>query len=319
MLSRVADHLYWMARYTERAENLARMLDVNCRMTLLRSDEDAVRRRWSSTLETVGQLEPFLAARGAVTQAAAIEWLSFERGNPGSIGQCLGLARENAHAVRGTLTSEAWETLNATWLEFRRFRPGTVAQGAAGDFFEWVKFRSHLARGVIQGTMLADDALEFTWLGTYLERADNTARILDARFLLLAEDAARADEAGDYYEWSALLRSVSAFESYRKVYRDVISPLKVAELLVLRDDLPRGLHLCMGEAYDILRHISGPRPNEAVRLAGEMHAGLHFARMEDIFSGGLHEYLTAFLSRIQRLGEAVHEAFFARGAGAAAA
>ncbi|NBU24635.1 MAG: alpha-E domain-containing protein [Gammaproteobacteria bacterium] len=309
MLSRVADHLYWMARYTERAENLARMLDVNCRMTLLRSDEDTVRRRWSSTLETVGQLEPFLAARGAVTQAAAIDWLSFERGNPGSIGQCLGLARENAHAVRGTLTSEAWETLNATWLEFRRFRPDAVTTGAPGDFFEWVKFRSHLARGVIQGTMLADDALEFTWLGTYLERADNTARILDARFLLLADDAARADEAGDYYEWSALLRSVSAFEIYRKVYRDLITPRRVAELLVLREAMPRSLRHCMARVHATLERVANDRSAETLRRAGELHAGLQYGRIDDAIARGLREHLSRFLAGTADLGARIADDF----------
>lgn len=309
MLSRVADHLYWMARYTERAENLARMLDVNCRMTLLRSDEEAVRRRWSSTLETVGQLGPFLAARGTVTQAAAIEWLSFERGNPGSIGQCLGLARENAHAVRGTLTSEAWETLNATWLDFGRFRPGTVVQGAAGDFFEWVKFRSHLARGVMQGTMLADEALEFTWLGTYLERADNTARILDARFLLLAEDAARADEAGDYYEWSALLRSVSAFEIYRKVYRDLITPRRVAELLVLREAMPRSLRHCMARVHGTLARVANDRSAETLRRAGELHAGLQYGRIDDAIGRGLRDYLSRFLADTAGLGARIADDF----------
>jgi uncharacterized alpha-E superfamily protein len=132
MLSRTADHLYWMSRYTERAENLARMLDVNCRMTLLRQEEDVVRRRWMSTLATVGQLEPFLAAHGVVTQASAIDWISFEHSNPGSIDQCLDRARDNAHAVRGTLTSETWETLNATWLEIGRFRRDTVSSQASG-------------------------------------------------------------------------------------------------------------------------------------------------------------------------------------------
>jgi uncharacterized alpha-E superfamily protein len=136
VLSRTADHLYWMARYTERAENLARMLDVNCRMTLLRQEEDVVRRRWTSTLATVGQLEPFLAARGTVSQSAAIDWISFERSNPGSIEQCLDRARENAHAVRGTLTSETWETLNSTWLEIRGFRRDTVSAQALANFFE---------------------------------------------------------------------------------------------------------------------------------------------------------------------------------------
>ena len=309
MLSRTADHLYWMARYTERAENLARMLDVNCRMTLLRQDEDAVQRRWGSTLAIVGQLEPFLAAHGVVTQAAAIDWLSFERSNPSCITACLGSARENAHAVRGTLTSEAWETLNATWLEFGRFRQESVTAQATGDFFEWVKFRSHLARGVIQGTMLNDEALEFTWLGTYLERADNTARILDSRFALLSTDVERADEAGDYYEWSALLRSVSAFEIYRKVYRDLITPRRVAELLVLREAMPRSLRHCMERVHGTLSRVANDRSDETLRRSGEIHAALQYGRIEQALEVGLRHYLAQFLARTADLGARIADDF----------
>jgi uncharacterized alpha-E superfamily protein len=309
MLSRTADHLYWMARYTERAENLARMLDVNCRMTLLRQEEDAVRRRWTSTLSTVGQLEPFLTAHGSVTQATAIDWISFERSNPGSIEQCLNLARENAHAVRGTLTSETWETLNATWLEIRGFRRDTVSEQALANFFEWVKFRSHLARGVIQGTMLHDDALEFTWLGTYLERADNTARILDARFEMLAEDAANSNDAGDYYEWSALLRSVSAFEIYRKVYRDLITPRRVAELLILRESMPRALRHCMSRVHQVLIKVANERSAETLRRAGEIDATLQYGRIDDMLAVGLRSYLNGFLQRNGDLGARIADDF----------
>jgi len=309
MLSRTADHLYWMSRYTERAENLARMLDVNCRMTLLRKEEDVVRRRWTSTLATVGQLEPFLAAHGVVTQASAIDWISFERSNPGSIDQCLDRARDNAHAVRGTLTSETWETLNATWLEIRRFRRDTVASQAPGDFFEWVKFRSHLARGVIQATMLQDDALEFTLLGTYLERADNTARILDARFEFLAPEAAKSEDAGDYYEWSALLRSVSAFEIYRKVYRDLITPRRVAELLILREAMPRSLRHCMSRVQQTLVKVANSRSAETLRRAGEIHAGLQYGRIDDALEEGLRNYLSGFLERTSDLGARIARDF----------
>jgi uncharacterized alpha-E superfamily protein len=309
MLSRTADHLYWMARYTERAENLARMLDVNCRMTLLRQEEEVVRRRWTSTLSTVGQLEPFLAAHGSVTQVAAIDWISFERSNPGSIEQCLNLARENAHAVRGTLTSETWETLNATWLEIRGFRRDTVSEQALANFFEWVKFRSHLARGVIQGTMLHDDALEFTWLGTYLERADNTARILDARFEMLAEDAANSNDAGDYYEWSALLRSVSAFEIYRKVYRDLITPRRVAELLILRESMPRALRHCMSRVHQVLIKVANERSAETLRRAGEIDASLQYGRIDDMLAVGLRNYLNGFLQRNGDLGARIADDF----------
>ncbi len=309
MLSRTADHLYWMARYTERAENLARMLDVNCRMTLLRQEEDVVRRRWTSTLATVGQLEPFTAVHGSVSQAAAIDWISFERSNPGSIEQCLNLARENAHAVRGTLTSETWETLNATWLEIRGFRRDTVSEQALANFFEWVKFRSHLARGVIQGTMLHDDALDFTWLGTYLERADNTARILDARFEMLAEDAANSNDAGDYYEWSALLRSVSAFEIYRKVYRDLITPRRVAELLILRESMPRALRHCMSRVHQVLIKVANERSAETLRRAGEIDASLQYGRIDDMLAGGLRNYLNGFLQRNGDLGSRIANDF----------
>jgi uncharacterized alpha-E superfamily protein len=309
MLSRTADHLYWMARYTERAENLARMLDVNCRMTLLRQEEDVVRRRWTSTLATVGQLEPFIAVHGSVSQAAAIDWISFERSNPGSIEQCLNLARENAHAVRGTLTSETWETLNATWLEIRGFRRDTVSEQALANFFEWVKFRSHLARGVIQGTMLHDEALEFTWLGTYLERADNTARILDARFEMLAEDAANSNDAGDYYEWSALLRSVSAFEIYRKVYRDLITPRRVAELLILRESMPRALRHCMSRVHQVLIKVANERSAETLRRAGEIDASLQYGRIDDMLAVGLRNYLNNFLQRNGDLGSRIANDF----------
>jgi uncharacterized alpha-E superfamily protein len=285
------------------------MLDVNCRMTLLRQEEDVVRRRWTSTLATVGQLEPFTAAHGSVSQAAAIDWISFERSNPGSIEQCLNLARENAHAVRGTLTSETWETLNATWLEIRGFRRDTVSEQALANFFEWVKFRSHLARGVIQGTMLHDDALEFTWLGTYLERADNTARILDARFEMLAEDAANSNDAGDYYEWSALLRSVSAFEIYRKVYRDLITPRRVAELLILRESMPRALRHCMSRVHQVLIKVANERSAETLRRAGEIDASLQYGRIDDMLTGGLRNYLNVFLQRNGDLGSRIANDF----------
>ncbi len=309
MLSRTADHLYWMARYTERAENLARMLDVNCRMTLLRQEDEAVRRRWTSTLAIVGQLQPFLLTHQSVSQPAAIDWISFEPANPGSIEQCLDRARQNAHAVRGTLTSETWETLNATWLEIRGFRRDSVSVQGITNFFEWVKFRSHLARGVIEGTMLHDDALDFTRLGTYLERADNTARILDAHFASFADDASKYDDAADYYEWSALLRSVSAFEIYRKVYRDVITPRRVAELLMLRDGMPRSLHHSMSRVHAILVKVANVRSVETLRRAGEIQASLQYGRIDEVLTSGLGRYLEEFLNKTSDLGARIGEDF----------
>jgi uncharacterized alpha-E superfamily protein len=298
-----------MARYTERAENLARMLDVNGRMSLMRRDADAVRSRWRSTLATVGQLDAYLAQHAEVEEDQAIAWVCFAPSNTGSILECLRLARENAHAVRGTLTTEAWETLNDTWLEARRLPGSARVARAAGDFFEWVKFRSHLARGVIQGTMLQDDALEFTWLGTYLERADNTARILDARFELLAPEAAHSDEFVDFYEWGALLRSVSAFAIYRKVYRDLITPRRVAELLILNESMPRSLLHCMREVHETLATVANGRSAETLRRAGEIHAGLQYGQIDEALAVGLHAYLSRFLERTGDLGARIAQDF----------
>lgn len=309
MLSRTADHLYWMARYTERAENLARMLEVNYRMSLLPQGAEIVEQGWTATLTIIGLLEAYKQRYEAVTPANAIAFLAFDRDNPISIFSCVRAARENARAVRGTLTSEIWETLNATWLEMRVAGMRSQSDAEMGNFFEWVKHRSHLARGVIQGTMLRDEAWHFTWLGTYLERTDSTARILDVKYHLLLPRGEKAGGATDYYQWSALLHSVSAFEIYRRVYRDLITPRRVAELFVLRDDMPRSLHRCMSQVYTHLSAVRNAHSAETERRAGELQASLHFGRIDDIFAMGLHEYLVQFLGRTRDLGERVSRDF----------
>jgi uncharacterized alpha-E superfamily protein len=309
MLSRTADHLYWMARYTERAENLARMLEVNYRMSLLPQGAELVEQGWVATLTIIGLLDAFKQRYEAITHSNAIAFLAFDRENPLSIYSCVRAARENARAVRGTLTSEIFETLNATWLEMRVASMRSTSDAEMGNFFEWVKHRSHLTRGVIQGTMLRDEAWHFTWLGTYLERSDSTARILDVKYHLLLPRGEQAGGATDYYQWSALLHSVSAFEIYRRVYRDLITPRRVAELFVLRDDMPRSLRRCMSQVYTHLAAIRNSQSAETERRAGELQASLHFGRIDEIFELGLHEYLVQFLGRTRDLGERVSRDF----------
>lgn len=309
MLSRTADHLYWMARYTERAENLARILEVNYRMSLLPQGPEIVEQGWIATLTIIGLLDAFKSRYEAVTPANAIAFMVFDRENPLSIYSCIRAARENSRAVRGTLTSEIWETLNATWLEMRETEMSSASDAEMGNFFEWVKHRSHLARGVIQGTMLRDEAWHFTWLGTYLERSDSTARILDVKYHLLLPRGEKAGGATDYYQWSALLHSVSAFEIYRRVYRDLITPRRVAELLVLRDDMPRSLHRCISQVYTHLTSLRNAQSDETERRAGELQASLRFGRIDEIFEMGLHEYLVKFLGRTRDLGERVARDF----------
>jgi uncharacterized alpha-E superfamily protein len=256
-----------------------------------------------------GLMEAFKARYEKLTPANAIAFLAFDRENPMSIHCCLRSARENARAVRGTLTSEIWETVNATWLEMRVATMRPVNDVEIGNFFEWVKHRSHLTRGVIQGTMLCDEAWHFTWLGTSLERADSTARILDVKYHLLLPRNELVGGAADYYQWSALLHSVSAFEIYRRVYRDLITPRRVAELLILREDMPRSLHRSISQVYQHLLAVRNAHSAETERRAGELQSSLRFGQIDTVFDIGLHEYLVGFLSKVRDLGDRVSKDF----------
>lgn len=313
MLSRTADHLFWMARYIERAENTARVLDVTHSTSLLPDDSaGAEAHLWYAPLNISGCAADYAAKYGGLAESSAVtRFIALDPDNPASIYTSLMLARENARAVRGAITGEMWEIINATWLELNRMSPA-ISGDRLTPFFDWVKERSHLFRGVTLGTILKDDALNFIRLGTFLERADNTARILDVKYHILLPSVKDVGGAADYYQWGALLRSVSAFEAYRKIYRDVISPQRVAELLVLRADMPRSLHACLNEVDSTLEIISGSTGREARRCAGELHAALHFSLIENIFADGLHEYLTDFLGRIDALGQEIRSAYLAR-------
>ena len=315
MLSRTAENLFWMARHIERAENTARILDVAQRSSLLPLDMEGTEAYlWYAPLNITGCADGYEQRYGLARADAVIRYMALDPDNPSSIYCCLRQARENARSVRGAITSEMWEVINATWLEVSRLSLSMNDAGYA-DFFEWVKERSHLFRGVTLGTIIKDVALSFIRLGTFLERADNTARILDVKYHILLPSVADVGGAADYYQWGSLLKSVSAFEAYRKIYRDVISPLRVAELFILRDDMPRSLHACLNEVETALAAIDGYSGRESRRLAGEIHADLHFGRIEDVFARGLHEYLSDFLSRTDLLGREIRKAFMSRGNG----
>ena len=307
MLSRTADHLFWMSRYIERAESLARLLDVTWQMSLVPQSLAAANQNWNAIIALNSLEEKFADRYSAVNAENVLRFMVSDTGNHASILSCLRLTRENAHAVRGTITSEMWETMNATWLEARERSFEQIANAGVGEFFDWVKMRSSLSRGTTLGTLLQDEAYHFIRLGTLLERADNTARILDVKYHVLRP---YGDEgATDFYQWGALLRSVSAFEVYRKAYRDVITPERVAELLILRSDMPRSLHFCMNGVVKNLELIANRQSVETQRQAGLLHAQLHYARIEDILEHGLHEYLTDFMDRIYMLGDGVSKNF----------
>ena len=307
MLSRTADHLFWMSRYIERAESLARLLDVTWQMSLVPQSLEAANQNWNAIIALNSLEEKFADRYSAVNPENVLRFMVSDTGNHASILSCLRLTRENAHAVRGTITSEMWETMNSTWLEAREKSFEQIANAGVGEFFDWVKMRSSLSRGTTLGTLLQDEAYHFIRLGTLLERADNTARILDVKYHVLRP---YGDEgATDFYQWGALLRSVSAFEVYRKAYRDVITPERVAELLILRSDMPRSLHFCMNGVVKNLELIANRQSGETQRQAGLLHAQLHYARIEDILEHGLHEYLTDFMDRIYMLGDGVSKNF----------
>jgi len=317
MLSRTADHLFWMARYMERAENTARMLDVNYQTSLLPQSADAAENGWKGLL-SISELSHDYAKRyGEVDARKVMDYMVSDERNPSSIYSCLMAARENARAVRGTLTTEVWETQNQTWLEFQRMLRHKTFQKDPGEGFEWVKFRSHLSRGVTVGTMLQDEAFHFLRIGSFLERADNTARMLDVKFHAVESEffgtgtanGNGKDQEYDFYHWSAILRSVSGFEVYRKAYRNVIRPEKVAELLILRADMPRSLAACMDEVVNNLRQVANEQSSDTLRRAGRLQADLRFGRIDEILATGLHAFLTQFLERVGTLGVGISRDF----------
>jgi uncharacterized alpha-E superfamily protein len=313
MLCRTANELYWMGRHIERAENTARLLDVTYRMSLLPYEVIepglAWAEPWAVPLVTSGLATDFYERFQQLSAENVLRFMVLDAANSSSVYCCLRAARESARSVRGAITSEMYEDLNSAWLEMRGYDYDRVQAGGVSEFLEWVKMRSHLFRGVTFGTMLRDEAYHFIRLGTHIERADNTARILDIKYHTLLPSAADVGGAVDYYQWSALLRSVSGFESYRKIYSDVITPRRVAELLVLREDMPRSLHACLNLIHDTLETLCDDGTREVERAAGALHAKLHYARTDDIIKLGLHEYLMEFLDRISELGVEINRHF----------
>ncbi|MGK8834673.1 alpha-E domain-containing protein [Achromobacter xylosoxidans] len=322
MLSRTADNLFWMCRYTERAENTARMLDVNLQMSLLPQDAQTREGSWNAVLRISELHRLYHAKHAAISPQDVLLYMVRDAENPSSIYSCMRAARENARAVRGSLTTEVWETYNTTWLELLKHLHTGLLERNPGEFFEWVKFRSHLARGVTIGTMLEDEALYFLRIGMHLERADNTARMLDVKFHERDGDGAQQQQQegrgegspsgalqSEFYRWSALLSSVSGLEIYRKVYRDVITPDRVAELLILHPDMPRSLLAAMRAVSEDLARVSNQRSTETQRRAGMLCAELQFGRVEDILRSGLHQYLEHFLDRINDLGNRISQDF----------
>jgi uncharacterized alpha-E superfamily protein len=312
MLARTADSLFWLARYMERAENIARILQVGHRMASMSLSLGTPGNEWRSTLVAAGCEEGFEARYGSGEPTArdAIHYLVRDGANPSSISSCFETARRNARAVRTALTVDMWEALNETWLGVRGFTDADLEPERVATFLDWVKHRSLLFHGAYANTMLRSDSYYFTQLGTFVERADNTARILDVKYHVLLPSSEAVGGAVDYYQWHAILRAVSALRSYHWVYHERLKPWHVAELLILRPEMPRSLRSCYAQItryLDLVAGVHGGRRGECHRLAGEIDAKLRFGRIQDIFRDGLHEFLTDVIDDTSTLGRNIGE------------
>ena len=307
MLGRTANGLYWMFRYIERAENIARLVDAGQRMSLTRSG--AVEDDWDGVLQSAGVREAYDEVHSKLTGADAIDYLMRDRSNPSSVMSCIEYGRNNARMVRTALTRDTWEATNECWIELKALLGKRLKTAELPETIDVIKRRAGLIRGAFHGSMLRNELYNFARMGTFIERADNTARILDTKYHILLPSVADVGGAVDYYQWASLLQSLSGFEAYRKIYSDVISPRRIAELLILRDDMPRSLHSCMNFIHETLQLLCDAQSREIERQAGAMHARIHYGRTDDIMDFGLHEYLIDFLEHISRLGAEVSKAF----------
>ncbi len=311
MLSRTADNLYWMARYVERAESIARILYASSRMASIPNIASGPIDEWQSALAASACSHTYKEHHESVTPEQVFQFLAFSTANPASIRNCLRLARTNARAVRTALTYETWEAINGAWLDFDQQWGGEVSLSSLNRFIHWVNEASLRVDGSAYRTMLRHEAYWFSRLGVYIERADNTARILDVKYHLLLPDHEPVGGGLDYFQWSAILRAVSALSAYHWVYRESLKPWLVADLLILREELPRSLISCYGNIATFLDHLAQDhgRQGESQRTARRILGRLRNAKTDDVFQGGLHEFLTAFIAENARLGNAITEQY----------
>ena len=310
MLSRVAESIYWMMRYVERAENVARLIDVNLTLTLDLPEESES--QWRAVVTTTGDIAAFDATHPRATLDAVIQFLVFDDANPNSLCSCLRAARENARTVREIISSEAWQQINRFYLMVTDASYHSVVE-AATEFFEEVRLASHLVDGVIDGTMSHGEAWHFARLGRLLERGEQTARLIDTKYFLLLPSPEYVGSALDDIQWSAVLHSASAFEMYRKQWGRV-EPHRVVEFLLLNRQFPRATHYCVIQADESLHHVSGSPVgtfhNAAEQELGRLRGEFAFSDASDIITSGLHEYLNLLQTKFGRVGNGIHDTFF---------
>ncbi|MBI1389381.1 MAG: alpha-E domain-containing protein [bacterium] len=311
MLSRVASAIYWMSRYIERAENVARFVDVNFKLML--DMPSGTHNQWDPLVSITGDLEWFKKKYGEPTQANVVQFLTFDSEYPNSIYSCLEMARENARSVREVISSEMWEQINTFYLSTKKAAGVKLSLDRMHDFYAKVRDGSHLFSGITDGTMSHGEGWNFARMGRMLERADKTSRIVDIKYFILLPRSYDVGTPIDNIQWSALLSSASGFHMYKKQYGH-IDPNNVAQFLILDRHFPRSISFCLIRAEQSLHEISntpvGTFSNEAEQYLGRLRSDLNFTSIKEIVGQGMHEFLDGFQIKLNEVGEKIHQTFF---------
>jgi uncharacterized alpha-E superfamily protein len=311
MLSRVANSIYWMCRYIERAENVARFISVNLNLLLDMPSEEG--KHWKPVVLTTGDQDIFEKKDPGYNQEAVIRFLTFDRDYPNSILRCLAAARENGRSIREIISSEMWEHLNNFYLELTDEQSVVMALEDPHRFFKIIQMRSHLFTGLMDSTMSHGEAWNFARIGMMMERADKTSRILDVKYFMLLPEASLVNAPIDHIQWMAVLKSASAFEMFRKEHQH-ITPRKVADFLIFDSQFPRSIRHCINKAKICLHRITGTPSGAAINLAekrlGRIQADIEYTDIEEVFGIGLHQYLDDLQGRFINVGEAIGSTFF---------
>jgi uncharacterized alpha-E superfamily protein len=311
MLGRTAQNLFWLSRYIERAENMARLFEVGYRMSLTSRREGGASEHLVSMMQAAEVYEPFQAKHELADVASVSHFMLFDEENLSSVRSCLLAARTNARTERTALTTDMWESLNAAWLEYAQINPRSVTGAKLPELLQWVKQVSHQFRGALLGTILRDDGFAFSQAGNFIERADNTARILDMKYYVLLPRANLIGGDVDIQQWTLILRAASAHRSYQHVYHDRYRAWNIADYLMLRPEMPRSLIFCAQFLDQTLSTLEGfyGRTGESHAAAAELLAMLENNDMDRIFAHGLHEFLTEFIARNNRVTETLSETY----------
>ncbi len=313
MLSRIADSLYWMSRFLERADNTARLIDINVVYMLEASEDTTKEVLWEPLLEIVDCQKGFNEAYddGRVTGERVVRYLTQERSNAGSLYNSLRLARENARVARDRISQQMWEAINEFWLHIDQSLKTPLSVSRAAGLYQYVRNEVARYHGLTTNTMMRGEAFGFTLLGTLLERADMSARILDVKYHLLLPDVSLVGSPLDYYQWGALLKSLSGFEAYRRQYHTGIRPIDVAEFVILEPNFPRSLRFCLNRMTEALEQIGVDLPDcQVCHNMVALQQQLDAVSAESILQQGLHEFLEEFLMRLAKLHDALHSEFF---------